>query len=146
MEFVKNIVLLSVYRNGFSLVSATRIFADGRRNVQIAEVIQDAWKQISLRIYDQLLSMELSFHLKGTKASLFSINKAKKGIENNLRFLSTYFIPLFFDIAIACAMLVTQGGPLAFLIYCGTVGAYFHFTTKTSRVNRLLKLSDLLKR
>lgn len=129
-EFRSELIESCLYK-----VNLVKSYADGQRTIYIAKLVQAAWKQISLRVYDQLLSLELSFHLKGTNASLFSINRAKKGIENNLRYISTYFLPLFVDLTIASVLILKYGGLPALLIYSGTMGFYIYFTRRAARVS-----------
>jgi len=110
--------------------------SDARRGVLIATVIQDAWRLVSLKTYDHLLKLDISYHLGGTKTSLFSIQKAKKGIEANLRFMTNTIIPSFVEITIGCTLLFTQAGIQFTGVFLGSVLAFLLFTRSASKTRK----------
>ena len=119
-------------------MNALSHYADSRRNILIAQVIQNAWKQISMKTYEHLLKLDVGFHLGGTKTSLFSIHKAKKGIESNLRFLSSYFVPTLVEFGISSIFLFFYSGPAYFLVFFASFMAFTVYTKRYSKVRILL--------
>jgi ABC-type transport system involved in Fe-S cluster assembly fused permease/ATPase subunit len=102
--------------------------------ILITKVIQDAWRLLSLQTYNHLLNLDISFHLGGTKASLFSLHKAKKGIETNLRFTMNMIIPSLIEAIIGCALLFHHAGAPFMAIFLASLVAFVGFTKNAAKV------------
>ena len=89
---------------------------------------------MSLQTYEHLLKLDINYHLGGTKTSLFSIQKAKKGIESNLRFMTNMVIPSALEITIGSVLLFTQAGPQFVGVFISSVVAFLLFTRTASKV------------
>lgn len=108
--------------------------SDARRTSLVATVIQDAWRLISLKTYAHLLKLDISFHLNGTKTSLFTIQKAKKGLETNLKFMTNMVIPSAIEAIVGCALLLHQTSFQFMTVFLGSLMAFIMFTKSAARV------------
>lgn len=111
----------------------------------VAQVTQDAWRLISLQTYNHLLNLDISFHLSGTKQSLFSIHKAKKGIETNLKFTCNMIIPSAIEALVGSALLLYYTSPYFTLIFLSSVIAFISFTRVAGRVINLKEKNFFLE-
>jgi len=91
-------------------------------------------RSLSYKLFEHILSLDLSFHRSGTRNTLYATSRAVRNLEAGLRFMISHLVPTFIEF-------VMLGGLLS--VYCGvkyaldifiTVGIYTCFTKWYSNV------------
>eukprot|EP00826_Nyctotherus_ovalis_P016404 TRINITY_DN14745_c0_g3_i2.p2 TRINITY_DN14745_c0_g3~~TRINITY_DN14745_c0_g3_i2.p2 ORF type:complete len:161 (-),score=21.62 TRINITY_DN14745_c0_g3_i2:132-614(-) len=91
-------------------------------------------RSLSNKLFEHILSLDLSFHRSGTRGTLYATSRAVRSLEAGLRFMLSHVAPVFIEF-------VMLGGMLS--MYCGvkyavnifvTVAFYTWFTRWYSKV------------
>uniref|UniRef100_A0A6V2XF61 ABC transporter n=3 Tax=Emiliania huxleyi TaxID=2903 RepID=A0A6V2XF61_EMIHU len=110
----------------------TRIAADGMqqlRNALFAYVTEGAVRQTSLRAFEQLMALDLSFHLnRQTGALSRTVERGSKAVGTVLSMSVLHVVPTAFEVVIVSALLAHQCGPAFSAVTLATIGFYSAFT------------------
>jgi len=124
---------------GIGLFGMTRIGSSVLheiRMVQIQELIQTGIKKISLASFTHLHSLDLTFHKLSSKTTVFAINRAIRSIENGLRFLLGFFMPVVGEFVLLSGMLYFYCGPYYLANMFGTLAIYTVFSKEYSKLRK----------
>ena len=123
----------------FVAYALSRSIVIGLQELRVAmfsKVIINAMKDVSLKIFSHLHSLDYSFHQESTRMTLFSVGRSMKGIETYLRMTSLYVIPTLLEFFLASGVLFYSCGWPYLVTLGGTVSAYYIFTTKYTNIRQ----------
>jgi ABC-type transport system involved in Fe-S cluster assembly fused permease/ATPase subunit len=123
--------------SAWALFKILEVFFEGKRKTSFAKVVQKAWKDISHKAFNHLLHQDISTHQSNVKQQLYSMEKAKTGIENNLTFFSNVMIPLFSSLALSTVYLGAYCGWEFMATFALSFAAYLKYTNVTSQRRKL---------
>ncbi|CAD8133106.1 unnamed protein product [Paramecium pentaurelia] len=122
---------------GYGVCYSAYVYFEGLRNRNLSEINILALREMSLQTYEHLLYLDAEFHLNtSSRSNIYSLYKAQKGIESNLRSLNQYFVPLLADISLTTAILCFNFGWPFFSSFLVTFVAYTAFTIRYSNYRR----------
>ena len=90
--------------------------------------IQAGLKKIAAMSFDHQLDLDLDFHKKGAKNTVFEINRALRSLDQGLRFFLGFFSQMALEFFLLCGVLQWQCGPRYFLNMMMTFVAYAWYT------------------
>ena len=101
------------------------------RNATFASVGQAAIRRVSLRLFEHLHSLDLSWHLSRQTGTLTrAIDRGSRAINFVMQAMLFNFVPTILEIGLVAGILAhTCGGQYA-AVALGTMGAYIAFTLK----------------
>jgi ABC transporter ATM len=117
---------------GFCRVTSS-VLNEIRANI-VMHMNMNVIRSLSYKLFEHILSLDLSFHRSGTRDTLYATSRAIRNLEAGLRFMISHLVPTFIEF-------VMLGGVLS--AYCGvkyaldifvTVGIYTWFTKWYSNV------------
>jgi ATP-binding cassette subfamily B (MDR/TAP) protein 7 len=99
-----------------------------------AKVAQNAIRQISMRVFENVHRLDMKFHLSRQTGSVSrTMERGSRGINFALNSLLFNIIPTGIEISLVAAILTYQFGPAFGTVALATVGAYAVFTVKVSQ-------------
>lgn len=96
--------------------------------VEVTRLIQGALRRVSNSAFEKLHSLDLKFHKKGSRGSIFAINKALRSMEQGLRFTLGFFSGMVVETVFLGAALGAFCGPVYLGNMAVTLAAYVAFT------------------
>lgn len=127
---------------GFCRLSSS-LLNEIRANI-VMKMNMNVIRSLSNRLFEHILSLDLSFHRSGTRGTLYATSRAVRNLETGLRFILSHLTPTFIEF-------VMLGGMLS--VYCGikyaadifvTVAIYTWFTKWYSKVMSINSFRDVL--
>ena len=103
------------------------------RNAIFASVAQRAIRRVACNVFEHLLRLDLSFHLKRETGGLTrAIDRGTKGISFLLTSMVFHILPTALEISMVCGILAYQYGPKFAAVTAITMTAYTAFTVITT--------------
>lgn len=97
---------------------------------RITEMVQAGIKRLSVRSFDHLHDLDLTYHRAGSKNTVFGINRALKSLDQGLRFFLGLFAQMGMEFLLLCFALQFYCGKKYFLNMIITFAVYTLFTNK----------------
>ena len=115
--------------------------------VMITKISQDALQRISNTAFQHMHKLDLTFHKKGSKSSIFAVNKALRSIEGGLRFSLGFFAGMFVETSFLAAAIWRCCGKLYLFNCLLTIAFYCKYTrdVSNSRIDIVRKKKDIEK-
>lgn len=131
---------------GYGLLRFATVFFSELRDAVFARVAERAMRRISLRVFEHLHRLDLSFHLSRRTGGLArDIERGTSGISFLLRFMVFNIIPTVLEIALIAGILLVNFSPMYALAVLGSVLVYGLFTISfTEWRNRFVRESNKL--
>lgn len=103
--------------------------------------IQKGIRKIASASFDHQLDLDLYYHKKGSKNTVFEINRALRSLDQGLRFFLGFFSQMFLEFVFLCFALQLKCGSRYFLNMIVTFIAYTVFTNSYSE-KRIKQIRD----
>ncbi|KAG2483230.1 hypothetical protein HYH03_017887 [Edaphochlamys debaryana] len=104
-------------------------FINNVRSFLWIPVTQDAYRRISLRVFDHVMDMDLSFHLRKKTGEVTKVvDRGTNAMQNILSTILFSILPQIFDVLAAATYLAQALEPTIAIIVFVTVGSYIPLT------------------
>lgn len=119
---------------GYGAARAGSSLFNELRNSIFAKVANDSIRQIAVKVFSHLHSLDLSYHLSKQTGSLSkSIDRGSRGIDFLLRSLVFNVVPTAFEVTLVSSILHYQCGGQFALVTLGCITSYAAFTFAFTR-------------
>ena len=129
-----------LYSGGLFLAYAlSRALVVGIQEYRVSlftKLMINAMKDVSIKVFSHLHTLDYTFHQQSTRLTLFSVNRSMKGIESYFRFSSLYVLPTMLEFGLASGVLFYSCGLPYLITLGGTVSIYYAFTIKYSDIRK----------
>jgi ABC-type transport system involved in Fe-S cluster assembly fused permease/ATPase subunit len=122
---------------GYGLCYTGSILFESLRNIKVIQVSNEAIKDISQQAYMHVLKLEPEFFFGSSqRQTLFKLSRALTAIEQNLRTLNQFLVPMFVDIVTSSILIYAYFGTGYVCTFLGSFALYSIFTIKYSDYRR----------
>lgn len=122
---------------GYGLCYTGSILFESLRNIKVMEVSNEAIKDISQEAYRHILKLNPEFFFASSqREKLFKLSRALNSIEQNLRTLNQFLVPMFVDIVASSVLLYATFGSAYVCTFLASFSLYSIFTIKYSDYRR----------
>ena len=122
---------------GYGLCYTGSILFESLRNIKVVEVSNEAIKDISQQAYRHTLKLDPEFFFGSSQRQrLFKLSRALNSIEQNLRTLNQFLLPMFMDVVTSSALILVYFGPAYVCTFLASFGLYSVFTIRYSDYRR----------
>lgn len=113
----------------YGLLRFATVFLGELRDALFGRVTEHAMRQLGLKVFQHLHSLELSFHLdRQTGGISRDIERGSNGLSFLMRFLMFNIVPTLFEIIAVAIIFALLFSPVYALIMLAAVGLYIFFT------------------
>lgn len=110
--------------------------------------IQSGIRRVAAASFDHQLELDLDYHKKGSKNTVFEINRALRSLDQGLRFFLGFFSQMALEFVFLCCALQFKCGSRYFLNMIATFAAYAWYTNSFSerRIKEIREKKQIDKR
>ena len=101
--------------------------------LNITKLIQQSLERISNKSFAHLHNLDLNYHKKSSRNSIFAINRALRSIESGLRYFLGFFSGMVVEFTFLCIALGKFCGPLYLGNMVLTFAAYLRYTRQMGK-------------
>ncbi|GFR40137.1 hypothetical protein Agub_g693, partial [Astrephomene gubernaculifera] len=125
-------------------------FINNVRSYLWIPVSQDAYRRISIRVFDHVMSLDLSFHLRRKTGEVTKVvDRGTSAMQNILSTILFNVLPQIFDVLAAATYLAQALEPTIAIIVFFTVGSYIPLTIAITewraKLRREMNSTDQIK-